>query len=373
MATDPYRPRRALGAWPESPTSPDPEVADDVTATRPAAPPEQESPPAADPAVSERPETGNADDLPPIVFRGLSKRFGPVRAVDDLTFTVPPGRVTGFLGPNGAGKTTTLRMLVGLIAPSAGTATFGDRRYVELERPQQTVGVAIDANFHPGRSGRNHLRVLAPTAGVDDARVDEVLELVELSHAAGRRAGGYSLGMRQRLALATALLGDPDYLILDEPANGLDPEGIRWLRSFLKGFAAQGRVVLVSSHMLSEVNQTADDVAVIGAGRLLRHAPIDQLEVTSASSRLVVSDHETALAALAEADISGHSVTESGSALLRVESQDLTAIGWAIFRAGLPIFELVREQSSLEETFFRMLESEAPPGEAAAMATEVAS
>lgn len=291
-----------------------------------------------------------------IAFSGLTKRFGPVHAVEDLTFTAEPGRVTGFLGPNGAGKTTTLRMLVGLIRPTSGSATFGGQRYADLVHPQRTVGVAIDATFHPGRSGRDHLRVLAPTAGADDARVDEVLAQVELTHAARRKAGGYSLGMRQRLALATALLGDPDYLILDEPANGLDPEGIRWLRSFLAGFADQGRVVLVSSHMLSEVHQTADDVAVIGQGRLLRYAPIDELEVTAPACRLVVSDPDAAVRALTAVGVSATPLPAPGQPdQLRVESQDLELVGRTVFDAGLVVFGLVKETTSLEETFFRML------------------
>ena len=204
-----------------------------------------------------------------IALEGLTKRFGAVTAVDDLTLHVRPGSVTGFLGPNGAGKTTTMRMALGLIAPTAGRALIGGRPYAELPTPRRTVGAVLGPDgFHPGRSARNHLWVIALGAGLPLARVDEVLELVELTAAADRRVGGYSLGMRQRLGLATALLGDPAVLIADEPANGLDPEGIAWLRGFLRGFADEGRTVLVSSHLLAEVARTADRIVVISEGRL---------------------------------------------------------------------------------------------------------
>lgn len=204
-----------------------------------------------------------------IALDGLTKRFGAVTAVDDLTLHVRPGSVTGFLGPNGAGKTTTMRLALGLIAPTAGRALIGGRPYADLPAPRRTVGAVLGPDgFHPGRSGRNHLRVIALGAGLPLARVDEVLDLVELTAAADRRVGGYSLGMRQRLGLATALLGDPAVLIADEPANGLDPEGIAWLRRFLRGVADDGRTVLVSSHLLAEVARTADRIVVISEGRL---------------------------------------------------------------------------------------------------------
>ena len=213
-----------------------------------------------------------------IAVSSLSKRFGDTLAVDDLSFTVDPGRIVGFLGPNGAGKTTTLRALLGLIRPSAGSATIEGVAYVDLEHPTATVGAVLDGgSLHPGRSGRNHLRSLAAAAGVSDARADELLTLVSLGDAADRRAGGYSLGMRQRLGLATALLGDPRVLILDEPANGLDPEGIRWLRDFLRGLAREGRAILVSSHVLAEVAQTADDVVVIHRGRSVAQSTMAEL------------------------------------------------------------------------------------------------
>jgi ABC-2 type transport system ATP-binding protein len=213
-----------------------------------------------------------------VTFDGVGKRYGPVVAVDDLSLEVPAGRVTAFLGPNGAGKTTTLRMLLGLVRPTAGRALVGGVRYAELERPRRAVGAVLeDTAAHPGRRGRDHLRVLAGPAGVGESRVDEVLDVVGLTGDAGRRTGGYSLGMRQRLGIAGALLGDPQVLILDEPANGLDPGGMAWLRGLLRDLAAGGRTVVVSSHVLSEVAQTADDVVVLHRGRLRHHGPLDAL------------------------------------------------------------------------------------------------
>jgi ABC-2 type transport system ATP-binding protein len=213
-----------------------------------------------------------------IAVNALTKQYGRVTAVDDLTFTVEPGRVTGFVGRNGAGKTTTLRMMLGLTRPSAGTATIAGRPYARLRDPLRQVGALIEPDgFHPGRTGRNALRAVARQGRIPDARVDEVLELVDLAGAARRRVGGYSLGMRQRLALGAALLGDPGILVLDEPANGLDPDGVRWLRALLRGLGAQGRTVLVSSHLLAELAQTVDDVVVIDRGRLVAHDRIAAL------------------------------------------------------------------------------------------------
>ena len=203
-----------------------------------------------------------------VLSESLTKRFGKLTAVDDLSFALEAGTITGFLGPNGAGKTTTLRMLLGLATPTSGRALIFDKPYAELERPALRVGAVLEAtDFHPGRSGRDHLRMLSRAVDVPDSRVDEVLRLVELESAAKRRVKGYSLGMRQRLGLAAALLGDPELLILDEPANGLDPEGVRWLRDFLRAFAAEGRTVLISSHVLAEVAQTVDQVLIINRGR----------------------------------------------------------------------------------------------------------
>jgi ABC-2 type transport system ATP-binding protein len=213
-----------------------------------------------------------------IEVRGLTKRFGPVLAVDQLSFAVEQGTITGFLGSNGAGKTTTLRMLLGLIRPDAGTATINGRAYRDLAQPLHQVGAVLEAaSFHPGRTARNHLRIQAMAGHADPARIDGVLRLVELAGAADRRIGGFSLGMRQRLGLATALLTDPELLILDEPANGLDPEGVRWLRDLLRGLAAQGRTVLVSSHLLAEVAQTVDSVLILDHGRFVAAAPLAEL------------------------------------------------------------------------------------------------
>jgi len=214
-----------------------------------------------------------------ISIRALSKRFGDTEAVDDLSFDVPPGQVTGFLGPNGAGKTTTLRMLLGLVAPTAGEALIGGKRYQDLARPREVVGAAVEAMAaHPGRRARQHLGILAGASGASPDRVAEVLDMVGLTDAQDRRVGGFSLGMRQRLGLASALLGDPQYLILDEPANGLDPAGIAWLRGLLRRLAAEGRTVLVSSHVLSEVAQTAEHVVIINAGRLRYAGPLAELD-----------------------------------------------------------------------------------------------
>jgi ABC-2 type transport system ATP-binding protein len=213
-----------------------------------------------------------------IAFDGLTKRFGDVLAVDDLTVRLAPGRVIGLIGPNGAGKTTTLRTLLGLVAPTAGSATIDGRPYRAIDEPLRRIGAVLEAtSFHPGRRAREHLRVLAATAGLPDERVDEVLAEVALTGVARRRVGGFSLGMRQRLGLAAALLGDPEILVLDEPTNGLDPEGVRWLREFVRGYAAAGRTVLVSSHLLAEVAQTVDEVIVLVAGRLVAHAPLAEL------------------------------------------------------------------------------------------------
>ena len=223
---------------------------------------------------------------PAIQVAGLRKKFGHLVAVQDVSFTVAYGRITGFLGPNGAGKTTTLRMLLGLIRPNAGTATIAGTPYPDLASPAQTVGALLDPAAHPGRSGLDHLRVLAAAAGIPGERTGQLLATVGLQHAARQRAGGYSLGMRQRLGLAAALLGDPAVLVLDEPANGLDPQGIRWLRDLLRCLAAEGRAVLVSSHILAEVTQTADDVVIIHHGRTIAQAPLPDLLATRPGASL---------------------------------------------------------------------------------------
>jgi ABC-2 type transport system ATP-binding protein len=223
-----------------------------------------------------------------VSVRGLTKRFGAVTAVQDLTFTVPAGQVTGFLGPNGAGKTTTLRLALDLLRPTAGEAFIGGRRYRDLPHPRRVVGALLESTgFHPGRRGRDHLRVLATVAGVSSSRIDEVLDLVELTDAADRRVGGYSLGMRQRLGLAAALLADPEVLILDEPGNGLDPAGLAWLRGLLREQAGRGRAVLISSHVLSEVAQTVDQIVIIHEGRLRHAGPLTDLEGASLEARFL--------------------------------------------------------------------------------------
>jgi ABC-2 type transport system ATP-binding protein len=219
-----------------------------------------------------------SDREPVVIANSLTKRFGELVAVDELTFSLRPGTVTGFLGPNGAGKTTTLRLLLGLAEPTAGEVLVFGRRYRELDDPARRVGAVLESNdFHPGRSGRDHLRVLALAAEIPSSRVEEVLALVELDAAAERRVKTYSLGMRQRLGLAAALLGDPELLVLDEPANGLDPAGVHWLRGFLRRFAEQGRTVLVSSHILAEVAQTVDEVVILNRGRRVASGRLDEL------------------------------------------------------------------------------------------------
>jgi len=288
-----------------------------------------------------------------IEITGLTKRFGGFTAVDDLTFTVEPGRITGFLGPNGAGKTTTMRMLLGLIRPSAGTATINGTSYHDLATPMRTVGAALEAtNFHPGRSGRDHLIVLATAAGIPTARVDQLLELTGIPAAARKRAGSYSMGMRQRLGLAAALLGDPQVLVLDEPANGLDPEGIRWLRQFLRHLSGQGKTILVSSHLLQEMEQTVDDVVIIANGRLIKAGPVSSLH---GEPKAVVrtSAPEQLLGALRVADVLA-TVADDGA--LSVDTDDLRLIGDVALRAGLPVWELRSATTDLEALFFQLTE-----------------
>ena len=296
-----------------------------------------------------------------VVADSLTKRFGSVLAVDSLSFALAPGTITGFLGPNGAGKTTTLRMLLGLAKPSSGSARILGRSYSELEEPALRVGAVLEAtDFHPGRSGRDHLRMLSRAARLPDARVDEVLRLVELDAAAGRRVKGYSLGMRQRLGLAAALLGDPELLILDEPANGLDPEGVRWLRDFLRAFAADSRTVLVSSHVLAEVAQTVDQVLIINRGRLVVESSLEQLTArVGGSIRVRTPARETLQEALRQEGIEATTVNEQALLVHGVTSEKL---GDLAFAAGVPIHELVAEGSSLEDVFLELTaEPEAKP------------
>ena len=281
---------------------------------------------------------------------GLTKRFGEVLALDNLTFSVRPGVVTGFLGPNGAGKTTTLRCLLGLVTPTAGSVTLDGRAYRDVENPLRTVGAALEAaSFHPGRSARAHLQVMALAARLPSSRVDEVLLQVGMTEFADRRVGGYSLGMRQRLALAQALLGDPPVLVLDEPANGLDPAGIAWLRQFLRALAQEGRTVVVSSHVLSEVQQTVDDVVVIARGRLVRQGTLADLE--SGPAAVLVRTPTPAL--LRDALGSTYPVTEVDGRL-RVEGGTTDQVGHLAHGAGVELHELTAEASDLEKVFLRM-------------------
>ena len=287
-----------------------------------------------------------------IVVDRLTKKFGSLTAVDDLSFTVEPGRITGFLGPNGAGKTTTLRMLLGLVRQTSGTATIGGKRYAEIPHPQRVVGAALEAtNFHPGRSGRNHLLVLADTAGVDTRRVDEMLELVGIPAAARRRAGGYSMGMRQRLSLATALLGDPPAIVLDEPANGLDPEGIVWLRTLLRAYADEGRTVLISSHVLAEVQHTVDDVVIIAGGRLVHASSLAGLADLAEPETYVESPDAEALTRLA-AD-RGWATRPEGDGLV-VTGVAAAEVGAAAYACGLELHQLASRGVGLEDVFFRL-------------------
>jgi ABC-2 type transport system ATP-binding protein len=283
-----------------------------------------------------------------ISIENVTKSYGDATVVDDLSFVVEPGRVTGFLGPNGAGKSTTLKILLGLAAPTSGCATIGGVPYRELSNPTGTVGASVEADaFHPGRSGRNHIRILADATGTPLARVDEVLDMVDLAKAADRKAGSYSLGMKQRLGLAAALLCDPPVLVLDEPGNGLDPQGIRTLRNLLRARAAAGDTVLVSSHLLGEVEQLADDVVVLNEGRLVTQGSLAELRD---SSSLVRAESPGALRATLEA--AGGVVEYGHSDTLVVRGLSLDEIGKRAFASGIALYELTRHTDSLEERFF---------------------
>jgi ABC-2 type transport system ATP-binding protein len=288
-----------------------------------------------------------------ISIEGLTKRFGDVLAVDDLSFEVDQGTVVGFLGPNGAGKTTTLRMLLGLVTPTAGTARIDGKPYRELPDPIRQVGALLEASsFHPGRSAHNHLRVIATAAGLPLARADQVLAQVDLTSAARRRVGGFSLGMRQRLGLATALLGDPQVLILDEPANGLDPEGVHWLRSFLRQLADQGRTVLVSSHVLAEVAQTVDQVVIIAAGRLVTQSTLNALTARTDQLVRVRTPQAEALRSLLAAQ--GIQTHPDGADQLLAADTTTEAVGQAAAAAGIVIYEMGAERSNLEDVFLQL-------------------
>jgi ABC-2 type transport system ATP-binding protein len=295
-----------------------------------------------------------------IEVRSLTKRFGAVTAVDGISFDVQPGMVTGFLGPNGAGKTTTLRVILGLAHPTSGSATIGGHPYHALADPPRTVGAVLErSGFHPGRRARDHLRTVARATGIPEARVDETLGIVALDKAARRRAGEYSLGMRQRLALATALLGDPQVLILDEPANGLDPQGIRWLRDFMRWYASQDRTVLVSSHVLAEMAQVADAGIVIARGRILAQGSIAELTAGRAGAVEVQSPGADKLADALRAR--GYGVEPDGAGGLLVTGADAPAVGDLALGEGVAIHGLRGRSASLEDVFFELTGEESSP------------
>jgi ABC-2 type transport system ATP-binding protein len=293
-----------------------------------------------------------------ITAHSLTKRYGAATAVDNLTFEVPPGVVTGFLGPNGSGKSTTMRMIMGLDIPDSGSALIGGKPYSELTWPLREVGGLLDAKaFHPARTARNHLRWLALTNDIPLRRVDEVLDQVGLSSVAGRRAGVFSLGMSQRLGIAATLLGDPGVLLFDEPVNGLDPEGIRWVRHFLRGLAAEGRTVFVSSHLISEMAMTADRLIVIGRGRLIAETSVADFVARSGprAVRLLTPDLAQFAAALT---VSGATVAASDGGSLTVEGMTAPQIGDLAARDGLRIHELTPLAASLEDAFMELTQNE---------------
>ena len=291
-----------------------------------------------------------------IELDGLTKRYGARVAVDDLTVRIEPGRVTGFLGPNGSGKTTTMRCIAGLARPTAGTAMVLGVPYRDLDVPMRRVGVLIDPRArHPGRTARAHLVALARSNRLPVSRVDEVLDLVGLTDVAEDRAGGFSLGMGQRLGIAGALLGDPDVLLLDEPVNGLDPEGIRWVRELLRGLADEGRTVLVSSHLMSEMEDTADHLVVVGRGRLLADVPIGEL----LGAQAVVRVRTPAVRLLAAAlERSGAEVAVDDDGALRVSGMDAAEVGELAYAAGVPLHELTRLTASLEAAYLALTHDE---------------
>ncbi len=293
-----------------------------------------------------------------IEARGLTKKYGDKLAVDDLSFTVRPGMVTGFLGPNGAGKSTTMRMILGLDAPTAGSVTVGGKPYAEHDKPLHSVGALLEARaVHTSRSAYNHLRALAATHGISNSRVNKVIEMVGLGGVARKRAGGFSLGMGQRLGIASALLADPETLILDEPVNGLDPEGIRWIRDLLKSLAAEGHTVFVSSHLMSEMALTAEHLIVVGRGRLMADLPMSQF-IAQASTNVVVlrSPQASELArALAGPDVT---VTSTERDLLEVTGLSAAQIGDQARDLGISLHELSPRQASLEQAFMEMTRDE---------------
>jgi ABC-2 type transport system ATP-binding protein len=289
-----------------------------------------------------------------IEVKNLSKRYGEKLAVDGLDFVVPPGTVTGFLGPNGAGKSTTMRMIAGLDEPTAGRVLVNGRDYRAASAPMAELGILLEARaVHTGRSARNHLLALAQTNGVSQRRVDEVIDMVGLGDVARRRAGGFSLGMGQRLGIASALLGDPGVVVLDEPANGLDPEGVLWIRNLLKGLAGEGRTVFVSSHLMSEMALTATRLVVIGRGRLIADTTVEEFVARAGGVAVTVRTPEAARlrSLLLGPDIT---VISQQSDVLQVQGLTAEQIGTAAWQAGLPVFELTTEHATLEEAFMQL-------------------
>lgn len=281
-----------------------------------------------------------------ITVESLTKTYGSRRAVDSLSFEVRPGRVTGFVGPNGSGKSTTMRMMVGLTKPDSGQVRYGGVAYPSLERPVTTIGVALDASAHPGRTARNHLRMLCSASGLRSSRADEALADVGMTSAAGQRVGGFSLGMRQRLALAGALVGEPETLLLDEPANGLDPDGIRWLRSYLRGYADRGGAVFVSSHLIAELALFADDLVVIGAGQLLAAAPVGQIVESAERSVLVATNQPNELIDLLTER--GITAADAGDRI-SISGVSRAEVAQLALDHRIRLDELVDHQASLED------------------------
>ncbi|MDP9026690.1 MAG: ABC transporter ATP-binding protein [Actinomycetota bacterium] len=289
---------------------------------------------------------------------GLTKRYGQKTAVDDISFTVKPGMVTGFLGPNGAGKSTTMRLIVGLDRPTSGTVTVNGANYVNLRAPLREVGVLLDAKaVHTGRTAENHLLALAATSGIGRKRVDEVIALTGLESVARRRVGGFSLGMGQRLGIAAALLGDPSVLILDEPVNGLDPEGVIWVRELTRHLASQGRTIFLSSHLMSEMAQTADHIIVLGRGRVIADAPVSTIEALAAGDvvRVRTPDAERFAALLADA---GVNVTATGADLLQVSGIASARLGELAAQQGIVLHELTPVVGSLEDAYLALTQDE---------------
>jgi ABC-2 type transport system ATP-binding protein len=289
-----------------------------------------------------------------IEVTGLRKRFGPTVALDGMSFTVPPGQVTGFVGPNGAGKSTTMRMIAGLDEPTAGRVRVNGKDYRSAAAPMAELGILLEAKaVHTGRSARNHLLALAQTNGVSRRRVDEVIGMAGLDDVAGKRVGGFSLGMGQRLGIASALLGDPRVIVLDEPVNGLDPEGVLWIRNLLKGLAAEGRTVFVSSHLMSEMALTATRLVVVGRGRLIADTTVEEFVARAGGGAVTVRTPEAARLRdlLLGPDIT---VTSEQSGVLHVQGLTAEQIGTAAWQARLPVFELTTQHASLEEAFMQL-------------------